>query len=49
MAPVREKIVAALTPDLYATDVAYQLVSEKGMTFRDAYVQVVPLFAGLSA
>eukprot|EP00667_Euglena_gracilis_P007648 EG_transcript_7726 len=40
MAPVREKIEAALTPDLYATDVAYQLVREQGMTFRDAYVQV---------
>jgi argininosuccinate lyase len=40
MAPVRERIVAALTPDLYATDVAYQLVMEKGIPFRDAYIQV---------
>ncbi len=38
--PVTEKIVAALTPDIYATDEAYRLVREKGMTFRDAYVQV---------
>jgi argininosuccinate lyase len=38
--PVRERIVAALTPDLYATDEAYRLVREQGMTFRDAYVLV---------
>ena len=38
--PVREKILAALTPDIYATDEAYRLVQEQGMAFRDAYVQV---------
>jgi len=38
--PVREKIIAALTPDIYATDEAYRLVREQGMAFRDAYVQV---------
>lgn len=40
LAPVREKIEAALTPDLYATDVAYKMVREEGIPFRDAYVQV---------
>lgn len=38
--PVMEKILSALTPDIYATDEAYRLVREQGMTFRDAYVQV---------
>ena len=38
--PVRERILAALTPDIYATDEAYRLMREQGMTFRDAYVQV---------
>lgn len=38
--PVREKILAALTPDIYATDEAYRLMREQGLTFRDAYVQV---------
>ncbi len=38
--PVRERILAALTPDIYATDEAYRLVREQGLTFRDAYVQV---------
>lgn len=38
--PVEERILAALTPDLYATDEAYRLVREEGMAFRDAYVQV---------
>jgi argininosuccinate lyase len=38
--PVRERIEAALTPDIYATDEAYRLVKEEGMAFRDAYVQV---------
>ncbi len=38
--PVRERIEAALTPDIYATDAAYRLVVEKGMAFRDAYQQV---------
>ncbi len=38
--PVRERIIAALTPDVYATDEAYRLVRDKGMAFRDAYVQV---------
>ena len=39
IAPARERIVAALTPDLYATDAAYRLV-EQGVPFRDAYIQV---------
>ncbi len=38
--PVRERIIAALTPDIYATDEAYRLVREQGIPFRDAYVQV---------
>ena len=38
--PVREKILAALTPDIYATDEAYRLMREQGIPFRDAYVQV---------
>ncbi len=38
--PVRDRILAALTPDIYATDEAYRLMREKGMTFRDAYVEV---------
>jgi argininosuccinate lyase len=38
--PVRERILAALTPDIYATDEAYRLMRENGLTFRDAYVQV---------
>jgi argininosuccinate lyase len=38
--PVRERIEAALTSDLYATDEAYRLVMEEGVTFRDAYVRV---------
>ena len=38
--PVRERILAALTPDIYATDEAYRLMREKGMTFRDAYVEI---------
>ncbi|MDA3961183.1 MAG: argininosuccinate lyase [Planctomycetota bacterium] len=38
--PVRERIEAALTKDIYATDEAYRLVREQGMSFRDAYVQV---------
>ena len=37
--PVRERILAALTPDIYATDEAYRLMREQGLTFRDAYVQ----------
>ena len=38
--PVEERIVAALTPDIYATDEAYRLVREQGLAFRDAYKQV---------
>lgn len=38
--PETERIIAALSPDLYATDEAYRLVMEEGMSFRDAYVQV---------
>jgi argininosuccinate lyase len=38
--PVRERILAALDPGIYATDEAYRLVREQGLTFRDAYVQV---------
>lgn len=38
--PVRERIEAALTPDLYATDEAYRLVREAGMPFREAYIEV---------
>ena len=38
--PETERIIEALSPDLYATDEAYRLVMEEGMSFRDAYVQV---------
>jgi argininosuccinate lyase len=38
--PVRARILAALTPDIYATDEAYRLVREQGMAFRDAYREV---------
>jgi argininosuccinate lyase len=46
--PVREKILAALTPDIYATDEAYRLVREQGMAFRDAYVAVGRNLAALT-
>ena len=46
--PVREKILAALTPDIYATDEAYRLVRDEGMAFRDAYVQVGQHLAALT-
>jgi len=46
--PVRERIVAALTSDLYATDEAYRLVRDHGMAFRDAYVQVGKNLAALA-
>jgi len=38
--PVRERIIAALTPDIYATDEAYRLMREQGIAFRDAYKSV---------
>jgi argininosuccinate lyase len=37
LTPVRERIIAALTPDIYATDEAYRLMREQGIPFRDAY------------
>ncbi|MCX8039369.1 MAG: argininosuccinate lyase [Planctomycetota bacterium] len=37
LVPVRERILAALSPDIYATDEAYRLVREQGLPFRDAY------------
>jgi argininosuccinate lyase len=37
LTPVRGRIEAALTPEIYATDEAYRLVREQGMPFRDAY------------
>jgi argininosuccinate lyase len=37
--PVGERLRAACSPDLFATDAAYELV-EQGMPFRDAYRQV---------
>ncbi|MBN8526447.1 MAG: argininosuccinate lyase [Planctomycetes bacterium] len=40
LAPVRERILAALTPDIYATDEAYRLMREQGIPFRDAYRSV---------
>jgi argininosuccinate lyase len=47
--PVRERILAALTPDIYATDEAYRLVREQGLPFRDAYVQVGKNLAALAS
>ena len=38
--PVEDNIRAALTQDIYATDETFRLVTEEGMSFRDAYVQV---------
>ncbi len=38
--PNRYKILAALTPDIYATDAAYRLMRDQGIPFRDAYQQV---------
>lgn len=38
--PQRDRIEAALTPDIYATDAAYDLMQSKKMTFRDAYREV---------
>ncbi len=38
--PRPEAITAALGRELYATDEAYRLVREQGVTFRDAYVRV---------
>ncbi|NRA37588.1 MAG: argininosuccinate lyase [Planctomycetes bacterium] len=35
-----DAIIAALSPDLYATDEAFRLVMEEKMSFRDAYVKV---------
>jgi argininosuccinate lyase len=40
LTPRRDRIEAALTPDLYATDEAYRLVREEGRPFREAYVEV---------
>ncbi len=40
LTPVRERILAALTPDIYATDEAYRLMREQGIPFRDAYKTV---------
>lgn len=36
----RGALKAAMTSELYATERAYKLVTEEGMTFRDAYIQV---------
>ncbi len=41
--PVREKLQAAMTPELYATDEALTLV-KSGVPFRDAYKQVKKKF-----
>jgi argininosuccinate lyase len=38
--PVRARIEAALSADIYATDEAYRLVRDTGMAFRDAYREV---------
>lgn len=46
--PVRARIEAALTPDLYATDEAFRLVREEGIPFREAYVRVGRDLASLS-
>jgi argininosuccinate lyase len=49
LTPVTERILAALTPDIYATDEAYRLVREAGLPFRDAYVQVGKNLAALAS
>ncbi|MFW5698887.1 MAG: argininosuccinate lyase, partial [Planctomycetota bacterium] len=38
--PQPDAITAALGKELYATDEAFRLVREEGLTFRDAYVRV---------
>jgi argininosuccinate lyase len=35
-----DALKAAMTPELYATQEAYKLVTEEGMSFREAYAQV---------
>ena len=47
--PVRDRILAALTPDIYATDAAYDLMRRDGIPFRDAYRIVGKDLAALSA
>ena len=49
LAPVRSRIEAALTPEIYATDEAYRLVREQGMAFRDAYRAVGAQLGQLAA
>jgi argininosuccinate lyase len=49
LVPVRERILAALTPDIYATDEAYRLVREQGVPFREAYQRVGRDLAKLAA
>jgi argininosuccinate lyase len=48
LAPVRSRIEAALTPEIYATDEAYRLVREQGLAFRDAYRAVGAQLASLA-
>jgi len=47
LTPNEEKMLAACSPDLFATDVAYDLV-QKGVPFRDAYRQVANMLDDLA-
>lgn len=38
--PVEEKLKAAMSPDIFAADEAFRLVTEEGIPFREAYKQV---------
>jgi len=43
--PKSENMRAAITPGIFAADVAHQLVLEKGVPFRDAYKQAIDLLS----
>jgi len=47
LTPNEERMLAACSPDLFATDVAYDLV-QKGVPFRDAYRQVAGMLDDLA-
>ncbi|HEY4527121.1 MAG TPA: argininosuccinate lyase [Candidatus Paceibacterota bacterium] len=44
--PKEESIKAKITPGIFAADIANNLVKEKGIAFRDAYMQAMDLVAG---
>src|SRR3989344_3251673 len=44
--PMEENIKSKITPGIFAADIANDLVKEKGIPFRDAYMQAMDLVAG---